>query len=364
MATVTIEISRAAVYSIAEGISITISQHNGGTPTYEQLWASASESRKLDIYYRSAIGDLERRLMDWVTSVSGQFSLTADGTDYELEITMSPYWPARLEGLLKNKIQDFLVHAVTAGWLNDFDGLTVKNDYRLMGAADLSDIRQIIHQRSFGFDESQRTSDGTGKDESEAPSSSQRTSDGTGKDESEAPSSSQRMEDEAKDMFVLPREAGARRADEVRKQSEDDRPPLAGENMQRHKDNAIVDTRSDWTDMSGTGIAYRERCCRPVTRPMLGRGFTPAPSRGPMPCCHREPVHKLPPDPHVYPEIPTHAIPPKYPDGKKPPIPNGIGWSDDGRYDMEEEERFIHSHDCGHHDCGVPDDRIDWDFNK
>lgn len=346
MATVTIEISRAAVYSIAEGISITISQHNGGTPTYEQLWASASESRKLDIYYRSAIGDLERRLMDWVTSVSGQFSLTADGTDYELEITMSPYWPARLEGLLKNKIQDFLVHAVTAGWLNDFDGLTVKNDYRLMGAADLSDIRQIIHQRSFGFDESQRTSDGTGKDESEAPSSSQR------------------MEDEAKDMFVLPREAGARRADEVRKQSEDDRPPLAGENMQRHKDNAIVDTRSDWTDMSGTGIAYMERCCRPVTRPMLGRGFTPAPSHRPMPCCHREPVHKLPPDPHVYPEIPTHAIPPKYPDGKKPPIPNGIGWNDDGRYDMEEEERFIHSHDCGHHDCGVPDDRIDWDFDK
>lgn len=346
MATVTINISRSAVYSIAEGISITISQHNGGVPTYEQLWASASESKKLDIYYREAIGDLERRLMDWVTSISGQFNLAADDTDYELQIAMNPNWPSRLEGLLKNKIQDFLVHSVTAGWLSDFEGLTAK-DYKLMGASDLTDIREIIYQRSFAFDESQRTGDGTDKDDSDAPSSGAR------------------QQDEDKDMFVLPREAGARRKDDVRKNTSDDRPPLAQDNMQRHKDNAFVDTRSDWTDMSGTGIAYRDRCCPPPLppRPAYGMGFTPAPSHKVV-HCRPKPRPVYPPDPMVYPEVPTHAIPPKYPDGKKPPLPNGIGWSDDEHYNMEGEEKFIHSHDCGHHDCGVPDDQLDWDFDE
>lgn len=347
MATVTINITRADIYSIAEGISITISLHNGGTPTYEQLWASASESKKLDIYYREAIGDLERRLMDWVTSVSGQFSLTADGTNYQLQIVMNPYWPSRLEGLLKNKIQDFLVHAVTAGWLNDFEGLTVKNDYALMGAGDLKDIREIIHQRAFSFSESQRTEDGTTKDDS-----------GT-------PTASARHDDEDKDTFVLPREAGARRKDDVRKNTSEDIPPLARQYMQRHRDNAFSNPGADWTDMSGTGIGYRDRCHPPMPpRPAFGMGFTPENPHRPVPCPKPAPSPHYPPEPKVYPEIPTHAIPPKYPTGQKQPHPNGIGWSDDAQYNKFAEEKFIDSHDCGHHDCGADEDPLDWDFNK
>ena len=57
-----ISITRKSVMGIVEGISIIIAQKNDGTPTFEQLWASESEGRKLDIYYREAIGDLERRV--------------------------------------------------------------------------------------------------------------------------------------------------------------------------------------------------------------------------------------------------------------------------------------------------------------
>lgn len=165
MARITIDILRSNIYSIAEGISVAISQHNGGTPSYEQLWASEDEAPKLDIYYREAVGDLERNLMRWVKEASAQFDLTETGTDYKLILDMSRYWPMKLQGLLANKIQDYLVHAVTAGWLNDFEGLTIKQDYKAIAVTDISDIHNIICQRSFSFMESSRSNDDSIKSE-------------------------------------------------------------------------------------------------------------------------------------------------------------------------------------------------------
>ena len=115
MSKVTVNITKSNIYSIAEGISVSISQHNGGVPSYEQLWASPDESRKLDIYYREAISDLERHLTEWLQQSSQQFDLTESSGDYVLTLTMSEHWPATMQGLLTNKIQDYLVHAVTAG---------------------------------------------------------------------------------------------------------------------------------------------------------------------------------------------------------------------------------------------------------
>ena len=376
MATVTITIRRQDIYSIAEGISITISQHNGGTPTYEQLWASKSESRKLDIYYREAIGDLERRLMTWEKAVSAQFDMNADGSDYTLQLEMSRFWPTRLEGLLANKIQDYLVHAVTAGWLNDFTGLEVKQDYQAMAAGDLTDIREIIHQRGFDFPDEERAEDTDEKDVNEGGDASARGEDTDQKDVNDGGEAGKRKDDHKKDMFVLPNQAGFRKKDDVVKEGPNDKPFLCRTPTTRHKDNAIVQPHTDWTDMSGTGIAYRdEQCPPPPTRPMMGMGYTPQPDhhlppRPPKPCgpvpprpvpngwgrpCHTP----LPPqpDPHkepkIYPEPPYHAVPPKYP--PIPPKPevhaNGIDWSDMDHYDEREEAKFINSHDCGHHDC-------------
>lgn len=408
MATVTINIRRQDIYYIAEGISITISQHNGGTPTYEQLWASKSEARKLDIYYREAIGDLERRLMTWEKAVSAQFDMSADGSDYTLQLDMSRYWPPRLEGLLANKIQDYLVHAVTAGWLNDFAGLDVKQDYQAMAATDLTDIREIIHQRGFDFPDkaraedtdekdvndggeasargedtdekdvndggeaSARGEDTDEKDVNDGGEASSRAEDTDHKDVNKGGAAGKRKDDHKKDMFVLPNQAGFRNKDDVVKDGPDDKPFLCRTPTTRHKDNAIVQPRTDWTDMSGTGIAYRDKTCPPPpTRPMMGMGYTPQPDhhlppRPPKPCgpvpphrpcgCRPRPIPPAPnphKDPKIYPEPPYHAVPPKYP--PIPPKPEvhatGKDWSDMDHYDEEAEKKFINSHDCGQHDC-------------
>ncbi len=336
MATLTITITRANIFKIAESISVTISQHNGGTPTFEQLWASDSEAKKLDIYYREAVGDLEQRLVDWAESTHAMFSLIADGDNYTLTLGMSPYWPTRLEGLLKNKVQDFFVHAVTAGWLNDFDGLTVKNDYRVMGATDLTAIVDIIRKREFGFTESERGDDS----------------------------------DSGKDGFILPREAGSRRKDDVRKESSDpaERPYLARPCMDRHVDNAPVVHPKEWTDMSGTGLAYRDEMCH--CKPKIGhldpRGIE-------IKHCYRpecggdinkcKPQHCpecwecdliTPAAPTLPPSFdPNHPAYPNHPDRPLPPYhATGKDWSDSERPDVKAEEEFVKNHQCEHHDCG------------
>ncbi len=195
MARITINILRNDIYVIAEGISVMVSQHNGGTPTYEQLWASPEESKKLDIYYREAVSDLERRLTEWIQQTSGQYNLTQEGGNYTLSLAMSPHWPVNMQGLLANKIQDYLVHAVTAGWLNDFDGLTIKQDYQAMSAQDIADIRGIICLRAFGFSESERADDAAVKDDSTVLTPSERGGDGTTKDDSTAFTPSERSDD-------------------------------------------------------------------------------------------------------------------------------------------------------------------------
>ena len=367
MARVTVSISRSGVYAIAEGISVTISQHNGGTPSYEQLWASPSESPKLDIYYREAVGDLERHLMEWAAAVSAQFRLTSDGADYTLTLNMSRWWPARLEGLLANKIQDYLVHAVTAGWLNDFDGLTVKQDYRVMATQDIADIREIIHQRNFDFTESEKAADGDAKDAADYDAARSRATD-TGKDAADYDAARSRATDTGKDRFVLPREAGFRKKDDILKKGTGDKPWPCLDRTDRHTDNDTVNPRTDWTDWSGTGIAYRGRSCRPVRRPDIGMGYTPQPEHRP---CDPEPRHggipsptpprhhhhghtaPPPPEPKVYPDPPYHAKPFTHP--QDPPMPalasDGSDWCDSEFYDTEREGRFIESHDCGHREC-------------
>lgn len=373
MAQVTISITRSKVYAVAEGISVTISRHSGGTPTYEQLWASPSEAPKLDIYYREAVGDLERRLMDWASATSSQFDLEADGTDYTLTLDMSPHWPSRLEGLLDNKIQDFLVHAVTAGWLNDFDGLTVKQDYQAMSAQDLLDILAIVWQREFSFAESVRGTDSTEKDNPDAVTAGERAADSTEKGRS-----------------TIPTHALARKKDDIVKHDNDRRPKLCIPQNLRHRDNAVVDTCADWTDWGGTGMPYRDRMPpsphpQRLTRPMIGTGFTPSNVPPPPPPMNHNPYDRMsydrtpenpedrpterrrggfapgpvPPD-HRDPRIPDDPTHPNYPDY----YPNGRDWSDKQLYDAEGSERDMHRHVCGRHDCNMTgDDPLDWDLN-
>ena len=197
---------------ITEGISVTIAQHNGGTPSFDQLWASDSEAPKLDIYYREGISDLERRLEKWIEKSSAQFDIQATGDDYALRLDISRSWPTRLDGLLKNKVQDYLVHTVTAGWLNDFEGVSVKQDYQAMAAQDLDDIVYIVGLKSFGFAEKERA--GESDKDAETDGSAQGRCADEEKNEATAPIGTEaRTSDADKVDNHYTVEAGERKAD-------------------------------------------------------------------------------------------------------------------------------------------------------
>ena len=198
---------------ITEGISVTIAQHNGGTPSFDQLWASDSEAPKLDIYYREGISDLERRLEKWLEKSSAQFDLQATGDDYTLRLDVNRSWPTRLDGLLKNKVQDYLVHTVTAGWLNDFEGVSVKQDYQAMAAQDLDDIVYIVGLKSFGFAEKERAGE-SDKDAESDGSAQGRCTDEEKNEETKTGVAEERANDADKVGNPYTVEAGERKADE------------------------------------------------------------------------------------------------------------------------------------------------------
>ena len=201
---------------IAEGISVIISQHNGGTPTFEQLWASEDERRKLDIYYREAISDLEKHLIEWVASSSSQFPLSGSAADYSLQLKTGQFWPVRLSGLLRNKVQDYMVHSITAGWLHDFDGVTSKEDYAEMAAEDLTNIRFIVEQREFQDDTSARGNDAAKATDVSTPVAGARTTDAIKPSDVSAVEAGARTTDDIKPTDVSAVEASERTTDDIK----------------------------------------------------------------------------------------------------------------------------------------------------
>lgn len=157
MNTITINVLKKSVMGVVEGLSATIAQHNPEAD-FESLWASDSEESKLDIYFREAVTDLESHISKWTSSTSTQFDLQALADDLCLTIKVLAYWPPRLSGLLTNQIQNYLVHAIIAGWLNDFPDIKA-TDYASMGATDLDCIKEILLKKEFAFAESNRAID-------------------------------------------------------------------------------------------------------------------------------------------------------------------------------------------------------------
>ena len=89
---ISITIERKSVLGVVEGISATIGQHNGGEPSFRQLWASDSESPKLDIWWRDGITDLEGSLMKWAVQTTSQFDLQGVGEDLTLTLGVDDRW--------------------------------------------------------------------------------------------------------------------------------------------------------------------------------------------------------------------------------------------------------------------------------
>lgn len=175
MKTITIKIIKKSVMGVVEGLTATIAQHNPDVD-FQSVWASDGEEAKLDIYYREAITDLENFLARFSSSTTQQFDLQALADDFSITIKTLVSWPPRLSGVLTNQIQNYLVHAILAGWLSDFPDMN-HTDYASMGASDLDAIKEILLKKDFSFAEAERKADDTTKEGSSASDTSARAVD-------------------------------------------------------------------------------------------------------------------------------------------------------------------------------------------
>lgn len=197
MKTITIKIVKKSVMGVVEGLSATIAQHNAEVD-FQTVWASDGEEAKLDIYYREAITDLENFLARFSSSTTQQFDLQALADDFSITIKTLVSWPPRLSGVLTNQIQNYLVHAILAGWLSDIPDMN-HTDYASMGASDLEAIKEVLLKKDFRFAEAERTADDTVKEGSSAVDAVARAGDGVEKDHRYSPTERRGRDEMEKD---------------------------------------------------------------------------------------------------------------------------------------------------------------------
>ena len=258
---------KKSVMGVVEGLSATIAQHNPEVD-FQTVWASDAEEAKLDIYYREAITDLENFLARFSSSTTQQFDLQALADDFTITIKTLASWPPRLSGVLTNQIQNYLVHAIMAGWLSDLPDMN-HTDYASMGASDLEAIKEVLLKKDFSFAEAERTADDTVKDGSSAVDAVARGGDEVEKNSNSSTTSMRVEEDEGKTQNAL--NAEARGADgevkegnsldaEARKEDEVDKDERRGvKGSERNRDFASQHFHQDYVDWSGGRPPYELR---------------------------------------------------------------------------------------------------------
>ncbi len=240
MKTITIKIIKKSVMGVVEGLSATIAQHNPEVD-FQTVWASDGEEAKLDIYYREAITDLENFLARFSSSTTKKFDLQALADDFSINIVTLASWPPRLSGVLSNQIQNYLVHAIIAGWLSDFPDMA-HTDYASMGASDLDAIKEILLKKDFSFAEAERKADDTTK-EGSSPMASARSRDEIGKQKNAQATAGRSVDAEAKSQNEL--DAEARNVDEVDKDGQSG--PKGSERNQDFVSQHFHHDRVDWS---------------------------------------------------------------------------------------------------------------------
>lgn len=224
---VSVTVTKLNVLGVVEGISVMLAQHNGGSPTFEELWASESESPKLDIYYREALNDLETQLRKFSSSNITDFVLDVSAQDVTISFKPVSYWDSRLQNLLSNKVKEFLVHSVIGGWLSDFPEFA-HPDYLSLAADDIQAINDILLERKFGFKGDKRADDDKTKDDASSNRDTEK-----------------RISDEEK-PFVQDKLAEYRHLDLTKVKTSDEN--MRG--MERNEDNACNCFCREWVDFS------------------------------------------------------------------------------------------------------------------
>lgn len=246
MKTITIKIIKKSVMGVVEGLSATIAQHNPEVD-FQSVWASNAEEAKLDIYYREAITDLENFLARFSSSTTQKFDLQALADDFSINIVTLASWPPRLSGVLSNQIQNYLVHAIIAGWLSDFPDMA-HTDYASMGASDLDAIKEILLKKDFSFAEAERKADDTTK-EGSSPMASARSGDEIGKQKNAQATAGRSVDAKAKSQNEL--DAEARNVDEVDKDGQS-----GPKGSERNQDFVSQHFHQDHVDWSGGRPPY------------------------------------------------------------------------------------------------------------
>ena len=250
MKTITIKIVKKSVMGVVEGLSATIAQHNPEVD-FQTVWASDAEEAKLDIYYREAITDLENFLARFSSSTTQQFDLQALADDFTITIKTLASWPPRLSGVLTNQIQNYLVHAILAGWLSDFPDMN-HTDYASMGASDLEAIKEVLLKKDFSFAEAERTADDTVKDGSSAVDAVARGGDEVEKNSNFSPTS-MRVEDDF-DKQKNAQSAETRTSDSVGKNVASPGTTVRGEDeMSKQAQSLATDGRGTDTEQKDRG---------------------------------------------------------------------------------------------------------------
>lgn len=249
MKTITIKIIKKSVMGVVEGLSSTIAQHNPEVD-FQTVWASDGEEAKLDIYYREAITDLENFLARFSSSTTQKFDLQALADDFSINIVTLASWPPRLSGVLSNQIQNYLVHAIIAGWLSDFPDMA-HTDYASMGASDLDAIKEILLKKDFSFAEAERKADDTTKEGSSAMALA-RSGDEIGKQKNAQATAGRSVDAEAKSQNEL--DAEARNVDEVDKDGQS-----GPKGSERNQDFVSQHFHHDHVDWSGGRPPYELR---------------------------------------------------------------------------------------------------------
>lgn len=250
MKTITIKIVKKSVMGVVEGLSATIAQHNPEVD-FQTVWASDAEEAKLDIYYREAITDLENFLARFSSSTTQQFDLQALADDFSITIKTLASWPPRLSGVLTNQIQNYLVHAILAGWLSDFPDMN-HTDYASMGASDLEAIKEVLLKKDFSFAEAERTADDTVKEGSSAVDAVARGGDEVEKN-SNLSSTSMRVKDDS-DKQMNAQSAETRTSDSVGKNVASPDTAVRGEDeMSKQAQSLATDGRGTDTEQKDRG---------------------------------------------------------------------------------------------------------------
>lgn len=257
MKTITIKIVKKSVMGVVEGLSATIAQHNPEVD-FQTVWASDAEEAKLDIYYREAITDLENFLARFSSSTTQQFDLQALADDFTITIKTLASWPPRLSGVLTNQIQNYLVHAILAGWLSDFPDMN-HTDYASMGASDLEAIKEVLLKKDFSFAEAERTADDTVKDGSSAVDAVARVGDEVEKNSNFSPTERRAVDGVAKNASSS--SASERKEDEAGKDSNRSSTSMRVEDDSDKQKNAqSAETRT--SDSVGKNVASPDTAVR------------------------------------------------------------------------------------------------------